>query len=94
MNTKLRQKGKNNFERNLFNLLNNVVFGKTMENMRKQKNINLITAEMKRNYLVSEPNYHTRNFFTETLLAIEIGETQILINKAVYLGLLILDRSK
>ena len=91
MNTKLRQKAKNNFEKDFFKLMNNSVVEKTMENVRKYRNIKLVTTERRRNYLVLEPNYHTTNFFTENLLAIEMKKTQILMNKPVYLGLLILD---
>ena len=59
MNTKLRQKTKSNFEKDLFKLMNNAVFGKTMEDVRKDRNIKLVATERSRNYLVSEPNYHT-----------------------------------
>ena len=52
--------------------MNNAVFGKTMENVRKHRDIKLVTTERRRNYLVSEPNYHTTKFFTEHLLAIEM----------------------
>ena len=72
MNTELRQKAKNNFEIDFFKLMNNAVFGKTMENVKKHRNIKLVTTERRRNYLVSEPNYITTNFFTENLLAIEM----------------------
>ena len=73
--------------------MNNAVFGKTMENMRKDRNIKLVTTERRRNYSVPEPNYHTK-FFTENLLAIEMRKTQRSMNKPVYLGLSILDLSK
>ena len=94
MNTTLGQKAKNNFEKDFFKLMNNAVFEKTMENVRKRRNIKLVTTERRRNCLVSEPNYHTTKFFTENLLAIEMIITQILMNKPVYLGLSILDLSK
>ena len=75
--------------------MNNGVFGKIMENVRKQRDVKLVTTERKRNYLVSEPNYQTyQKFSTETLLVTEMGKTQILMNKPVYLGLSILDLSK
>ena len=93
-NTKIRQKANNNFEKDFFKLMNNAVFGKTMENVRKHRNIKLVTTERRRNYLVSEPNYHTTKFFTENLLVIEMRKSQILINKPFYLGLSILDPSK
>ena len=73
--------------------MNNTVFVKTIENVRKHRNTKFVAIE-RRNYLVSEPNYHTANFFTENVLAIEISKTQILMNKPVYLGLSILDLSK
>ena len=58
MNTKLRQKAKANFENDFFKLINNAVFGSSMENIRKHRDIKLVTTERRRNYLVSEPNYH------------------------------------
>ena len=65
-----------------------------MENGRKHRDIKLVTTERRRNYLVSEPNYHTIKFYTQNLLAIEMRKTPRLMNKPVYLGLLILDLSK
>ena len=69
-------------------------FLETMENVRKYREIKLVATEERRNYLVSEPNYYTTKFFTENLLAIEMIETQMLMNKPVYLGLSILDLGK
>ena len=94
MNTELREKAKNGFEKDFFKLMNNAAFGKTMKNVRKYSDIKLVTTERRRNYLVSEPNYHTTKFFTEYLSLIEIQKTQILMNKPVYLGLSILELSK
>ena len=74
--------------------MNNAVFVKTMENMWRHKDIKLVPTEKRRNYLVSEQNYHTTKFFMDNLLAIEMKKTQILMNKPVYLGLSILDLSK
>ena len=93
MNSKLRQKAKKNFEKDFFRLFG-VVSGKTMENVRKHRNIKLVKTERGRNYLVSEPNYYITMLFTENLLAIELRKIQILMNKRVYLGLSILDLSK
>ena len=69
--------------------MNNAVFGKTMENVRKHRDIKLVTTERRRNYLVSEPNYHTTKFFTENVLAIEMKKkpTEILMTISVCLGL-------
>ena len=76
MNTDLRKKAKNDFEKNFFKLMNNAIFGKTTENMRKHRNIKLFTPERRRNYLVAELNYYTTRFFAEHLLAIEIKKKQ------------------
>ena len=78
MNTDLRQKAKSDFEKDFFKLMKIAVFRKTMENVRKHKAVELTTTEKKRNYLVSEPNYHTTKFFTEKLLAIEIKKLKYL----------------
>ena len=75
---------------NAFNAAN-AVSRKTMENVRKHKNIKSATTERRRNYLVSERNCHITEFFSENLLAIKMIKTQILMNKSVYLGLSILD---
>ena len=74
--------------------MNNGVFGESMENVRKPRDIKLVTAERRRNYLVSEPKYCTRNLFIENLLAIEKKKTEILMNKPTCLGLSILELSK
>ena len=72
MNTELRKKAQNEFEKNFFKLMNNSVFGKTMENVRNHRDIKLVTTDEKRNKLVSEPNYHTTKHFSEDLLAVEM----------------------
>ena len=64
--------------------MNNAVFGKSMENVRKHGDIKFITTERRRNYLISEPNDHTTKFFTEYLLAKEMTKTQMVMNKSVY----------
>ena len=62
MNTKLRQKATNNFEKDLFKLMNNAVFGKTMKNIKEFRGIKLATTQRRTNYLISEPNYYTAKF--------------------------------
>ena len=62
MNTYLRKKDKNNFEKYLFKLMNNAVFGKTLENVRKHRNIKPVATDKRSNYLVSEPNYILQSF--------------------------------
>ena len=91
MNTELRKKAKNDFEKDFFKLTNNAVFGKTMENVRKHRDIKLVTTDKRSNRLVSEPNYHKTKWFSENLLAIEMKKTKVKVNKPIYLGLSILE---
>ena len=72
MTTKLRKEAKIDFEKDFFKLMNNSVFGKTMQNVRKYKDIQLATTDVKRNKLVPQPNYHKAKRFPENLLAIQI----------------------
>ena len=94
MNTELRKEAKNDFEKDLFKLMNNSVFGKTMENIRKHRDIKLVTTDKKRTKLVSEPNCHTINLISEDLSIIEMKKTKVKMNKPIYLGLSILEISK
>ena len=94
MNTELRKKAKNNFEKDFFKLMNNAVFRKVMENVRKHRDIKLKTTDRRRNQLVSEPNYHAIKCFSENLGATEMKKTKVKINKPIYLGLSILEISK
>ena len=71
MNTKLRTEAKNDFEKDFFKLMNNAFFGKNMENVRKHRDIKLVTTNSGSNYFVSGPNYHTTKRFSKYLLAIE-----------------------
>ena len=61
--------------------MNNSIFGKTLKNVQKHRDIKLVTTEERRNYLLSEPNYHSTKLFREDMLAIEMRKTQILMNK-------------
>ena len=95
MNTELRKEAKNDFEKDFFKLMNNAVLGKTMENVKKHRDIKLVTTDKRRNQLVSEPNYHTTKYFSENLMAIEMKKkTKVKMNKLIYLGMSILDISK
>ena len=94
MNTELRKAANNDFEKDLFKLMNNSVFGKTMENIRKHRDIKIVTTDKRRRKLVSEPNYHTINLISEDLSIIEMKKTKVKMNKPIYLGLSILEISK
>ena len=75
------KKTKNDFENDSFKLMNNAVFWITMKNVRKPRDIKLLTTERRKYYLVSEPHFHATKFFTGSLLALEIKKTEILMNK-------------
>ena len=94
MNTELRKLAKSDFQKDFFKLMNNSVFGKTMENIRKHRDIKLVTTNKRRSKLVSEPNYHTMNYISEDLSIIEMKRTKVKMNKPIYLGLSILETSK
>ena len=94
MNTDLRKEAKNDFEKDFFKLMNNSVFGKTMENARNHRDIKLVTTNVQRRKYVSEPNYMTSKCFSKDLMAIEMGKTEVLMDKPVCLGQAILDISK
>ena len=94
MNTELRKKASNDFEKDFFKLMKNAVFGKTMENVRKYRDIKLVKTDYKRNKLVSEPNYHTMKLISENLSIIEMKKVKVKMNKPIYLGLPILEISK
>ena len=91
MNTELR---KNDFEKDFSKLKNNAVFGKVMGNMRKHRDIKLVTTDKRRNRLVPEPNYHSTKWFSENLLAIEMKKIKVKMNNPIYLGISILEISK
>ena len=94
MNTELRKLARNDFEKDIFKLMNNSVFGKTMQNIRKHREIKLVTTDKKRSKLVSQPNYHTINLISEDLSIIEMKATKLKMNKPIYLGLSILKTVK
>ena len=94
MNTELRKNVKKDFGKDFYKLMNNAVFGKPMENVRKHRDINLVTTNKKKCKLASKPTYNTTKWFSKIFLAIEMKKTKVKINKPIYLGFLILEISK
>ena len=94
INTKLRTEANNNFEKEFFKLMNNSVFGKTMENIRNRVNINLVNDKNKAEKLSTKPTFKHCNIFCEELIAVHMKKTELEFDKPVYLGMCILDLSK
>ena len=93
-NTNLRAQAKNNFEKDFFKLMNNSVFGKTMENIRNRVNVKLVDTGEQFKKLSAKPNYNGRKIFNENLVSVHMKKTSLTMNKPVYLGMCILDLSK
>ena len=94
MNTELRKHAKNEFEKNFFKLMNNAVFGKTMENIRNHRDIKLVPTNKRRSILASEPNYHSSKRISKDLMIMEMRKVEVKMNEPIYLGQAILDISK
>ena len=94
MNTELSKNVKSELEKNFFKLMNNSVFGKTMENVRYHRDIKLVTSDKRRKRLVSEPNYHSHKKFSDHLMAIEMKKIRVKMTKPLHLGMSISDISK
>ena len=94
LNTDLRTVAKNEFEKDFFKLMNNSVFGKTMENIRNRVDIKLVNNKKQAEKLSAKPNFNHCNIFSEDLVAIHMKKTKLVFNKPVYLGMCILDLSK
>ena len=94
MNTALRAKAANEFEKDFFKLMNNSVFGKTMENIRNRKDIKLVSSRDKAIKYTAKPNFQHLKILSEDLVTIHMKRTSLTFNKPVYLGLSILDLSK
>ena len=93
-NTQKRKEAKNDFEKDFFKLLNNSVFGKTMENLRKHIDVKLVNSEIKAKKLACKPNFDSFKIFNPDLTAIQMKKTKLKLNKPVYIGCSILDISK
>ena len=93
-NTNLRTQAKNNFEKDFYKLMNNSVFGKTMENIRNRVDVKLVNTEEKFKKLVAKPNFKSRKIFNENLISVHMKKTSLTMNKPVYLGMCILELSK
>ena len=94
MNTDLRKESKNEFEKGFFKLMNNSVFGKTMENVRNHRDIKLVTSDKRISILASEPNYHSSKCISKDLMIMEMKKVEVKLNKPIYLGQAILDINK
>ena len=94
INTELKKNAENEFEKNFFKLMNNYVFGKTMENVGNHRDIKIVTSDKRRKRLVSEPNYHSHKKLPDHLMAIEMKKTRVKMTKPLYLGMSILGISK
>ncbi|KYN44967.1 hypothetical protein ALC56_00619 [Trachymyrmex septentrionalis] len=97
LNTNFRTRAKNDFEKNLYKLMNNAVFGKTMENMRNHVDVKLLTkwdGRYSAEAMIAKPNFHSRSFFAENLIAVELRKLEVKFDKPIYVGMCILDISK
>ena len=93
-NTNLRKAAKNAFEKDFFKLMNNSVFGKTIENIRKRQNVILVDNRKMADKLTSKPNFERLTIFDENLVAVHMKKTEVYFNKPIYVGQAILDLSK
>ena len=80
-NTEMRKNAKNSFEKDFFKLMNNIVFGKTMENLRKRVNIELVTDEKRLNKLSAKPTYLSSKIFNENLVGVHTKKEKLLLDK-------------
>ena len=94
MNTELRKKSLNDFEKDFYKLMNNAVFGRSIMNVTRHRDIKLVTDDKKRCKLGSMPNYHTIKQFSENFLAMEMKKTKIKMNVPIYISFTILEVSK
>ena len=93
-NTEKRKNAKNSFEKDFFKLMNNSVFGKTMENLRKRVDVRLVTNEKKLDKLTAKPTYVSSKIFNENLMAVHKVKEILTLNRPAYVGMCLLDLSK
>ena len=93
-NTDLRKLATSSFEKDFFKLMNNSVFGKTIENIRKRQNVKIVDNRKLANKLSSKPNFERVTIFDENLIAVHMKKTEVYFNKPIYVGQVILDLSK
>ena len=97
MNTELRKAAKSDFEKDFFKLMNNSVFGKTMENLRKRINVHLVKGVNEKNKLrklIAKPSFNTFKVFNDNLVAVHMYKDTLKLNRPIYVGMSILDLSK
>ncbi|KYN08231.1 hypothetical protein ALC62_00782 [Cyphomyrmex costatus] len=97
LNTQFRTRARNDFKKNLYKLMINAVFCKTMENVRDRVDVKLVTAWEGRygaEALIAKPNFHSRSVFAENLIAVELWKIEVKFDKPIYVGMCILDISK
>ena len=93
-NTKMRQNASSDFEKGFFKLMNNSFYGKTMENVRHRRDIDLVTSTKKFKKLVSQPTFKSVTVFKDNLSAVERMKKKVCLNKPIYIGLCVLEVSK
>ena len=96
MNTDLRKQANSDFEKDLYKLMNNAVYGKTMENLRRRVNVKLVRSheEDKLRRLIASPSFARANIFDDDLAAVQMHKSRLVLNRPIYVGMSVLDLSK